>query len=470
MPLLVVAFALAHVGPAIGANLGWSQEIPPRSTGGSEVLAQAVACPSAAQCTAVDTQGQEVTFDPRSPELPQPIKIDWGNALAAIACPSASQCTAVDNEGNQLTFDPAAPGAVSPSPASQVSLIGVACLSAIECVGVGNPQNTAVTFDPLAPTGWKTLAIEERDGLGAVSCPAATQCTATTYGHEVTFNPQTGGGGSGLVPMGSEAEEPLHGVACPSVTQCTVVAFGGDEITFDPSTPSGAKTSPLGISDPWGVACPSAEQCTAVGQFGTSTFDPLESERLPLVRDTGGGFVSSIACPEPTQCTTVAEDEETTFDPQPEPALAETPLPPPPVEASHEAPETIVVKGSPLSALRSQIALAMDATVAVHGDRAEIPARCLGTAPCSVQLALGSDVRAGSIARGAAARTLLIGSARSAIPAGQRAEIAVELTPAGVHLLRTHHGRIAAKLTINGLGGAAVIHATEMLRLSLVAR
>ena len=46
LPLAVV-LGLGHGGAALGAGLGWSQEVPAGSTGGSAVRADAVACPDA---------------------------------------------------------------------------------------------------------------------------------------------------------------------------------------------------------------------------------------------------------------------------------------------------------------------------------------------------------------------------------------------------------------------------------------
>jgi len=449
---LAVALGLGHAGSALGAGLGWSPEIPAGSTGGSTVRADAVACPDAMQCTAVDSQGQEVTFNPMQPGAAEPSKIDWGNALAGVACPSISQCTAVDNHGGQFTFDPAAPAGVGTWPASDVSLFAVACASTTKCVGVGNPQDTAVTFDPTGPPPSLTLPIEKVNGLGAVSCPTVSQCTATTLGAEITFDP-TSPGSAALVPISSGGW--IHGVACPTVRQCTAVEFGGQQITFNPSAPTGAKATPIGISAPWGVACPSTEQCTAVGDFGTSTFDPLNPERPPLLNGTGGGFASAIACPQLTQCTIVAGDEETTFDPQVE-------LKPNVVVKPESTPEP-----SP-SETGSRINLPRHATVAVSRGRAVIPIRCVGDAPCSIELALGSSPRAVTVAR-TVEYPVLMGAAQRTIAAGKNAKVGITLSGAGLRLLHAHRGPVSARLVVNGRGGSALIHASGSVRLRLTA-
>ena len=111
--------SIAAAAPAMQAPLGWGQ-IPPGSTGGSETLASAVACPSTSQCTVVDTQGQQVTFNPTEPGHPFATTIDLDNALAGVACPSSSPCTAVDNQGQQVTFAPIEPPAALEAPATPI--------------------------------------------------------------------------------------------------------------------------------------------------------------------------------------------------------------------------------------------------------------------------------------------------------------------------------------------------------------
>jgi hypothetical protein len=462
LSLLAAGLILLPGGIASAASLDWSAEVSPESTGGSAVRADALACPSTAQCTAVDTQGQENTFDPQQPAPPEPTTIDWGSALSGVACPSIAQCTAVDNHGGQFTFDPAAPAVVGTWPASAVSLFAVACASTTECVGVGNPQNTAVMFDPMGPPSSITLPIEQLDGLGAVSCPAASQCTATTLGSEITFDPAVPDNAA-LVPISSEGS--IHAVACPTPTQCTAVEFDGQEITFNPSAPTGPKAIPIGISAPWGVACPSTEQCTAVGEFETSTFDPLDPERPPLLNGTGGGFASAIACPQLTQCTIVAGDEETTFDPQiePKPSVAVEPnLPGQPKSRT-----TVISPGSgPGEA--SRIGLPRGTAVIVSRGRAVIPIRCSGDASCSIELALGSSPRAATVAR-TVGYPVPMGSAQRTIAGGKDAKVGIVLSGAGIRLLHAHHGRVSAQLVVNGRGGSVLIHASKSVQLRLTA-
>jgi hypothetical protein len=169
----------------------------------------AVACPTSSQCTAVDAAGQETTFDPTAPGAAGasvPVLIDPATAgapvgsLTGLACPTAGQCTAVDSAGREATFDPAAPGAPSPAiiypsglasanpfAASSNTLDAVACPSAGQCTAVGYERE--LTFDPAAPGSPKPVTIAA-ESSSAVACPESSRCTAIDpIGQEITFDP-----------------------------------------------------------------------------------------------------------------------------------------------------------------------------------------------------------------------------------------------------------------------------------------
>ncbi len=86
---------------------------------------RSLACPSVSQCTAVDSKGQAVTFNPTIPGAPTPTAVDTPNFLLSIACPSLSQCTAVDDRGQQVTFNPTSLG--TPSPVTLDAAAAPAC-------------------------------------------------------------------------------------------------------------------------------------------------------------------------------------------------------------------------------------------------------------------------------------------------------------------------------------------------------
>ena len=63
-----------------------------------------------ATARAVDNSGYEITLKPWDPgfqEEAAPRTASDRNSLTSVACPSLSQCTAIDNEGREVTFDPA---------------------------------------------------------------------------------------------------------------------------------------------------------------------------------------------------------------------------------------------------------------------------------------------------------------------------------------------------------------------------
>ncbi len=469
LSLLAAGLVLVPAGTASADSLGWSAEVPPESTGGSAIRADALACPSTAQCTAVDTQGQEDTFDPQQPNPPEPVTIDWGSALSGIACPSTSQCTAVDNHGNEFTFNPQEPAALTSRRTSSVSLFKVACVSASDCVAVGNPQDAAVVFDPLEPVESINLPIEETDGLSAVSCPTSSQCTATTLGNEITFDPLETGApehGQELVPLDSGGW--IGGVACPTSSQCTAVEDEGAAITFDPSSPLTRETVAIGTYS-WGVACPSSEQCTAVGEAEAVTFDPLDLGSALIPNDSGGGFSSAVACPSLTQCTIVAGDQETTFDPQRPPAEAPGPAG---SGASEEADGSAQAGGvarqefSIARTARSLIRSSPGSVLKVSHGRTAISLQCVGQSACQVEVTLLSGQPGG--AAEASSDVGSLARARRTIPAHQSCGISIALTRSGLGQLRAHRGRVGARLVIDGMAGAAPIHLNRAV--SLVVR
>jgi hypothetical protein len=107
-------YAVLCAWPAlVRAQSIWSSPIAVQTGGGQPLTA--VSCPSgvAAQCTAVDFSGREVTFDPGAPGAPTPSPVDAGFIDEAIACPAQTQCTEVDAGGRKVTFDPKSGGNVT---------------------------------------------------------------------------------------------------------------------------------------------------------------------------------------------------------------------------------------------------------------------------------------------------------------------------------------------------------------------
>lgn len=159
---------------------------------GNDVL-ESVACPSGSECVAVDSHGNEFTFDPTAPGTPSAVNIDGTGWLTAVACPSASQCTALDRAGRIVTFDPSSPGATTAAViAGRDVPTALACPSVSGCVAVDG-AGRAITFDPMAPRRADATTIDAEGALTAVACASARLCVAVdSAGRELTW---TGGDG-----------------------------------------------------------------------------------------------------------------------------------------------------------------------------------------------------------------------------------------------------------------------------------
>jgi hypothetical protein len=194
----------------------------PATIDGSQYL-RAVACPSVSQCTAVDNNEHEITFDPAAPGNPAAVTVDQPRFCGShcvklgyvdgIACPSVAQCTAIDDTDREVTFNPTAPGKPTPTnlPAIShtanplvLSLPSVTCPSVSQCIAI--EEGGEITFDPNALGSPTPTTIDSGVWLRDVACPSSSQCTAVeeacpwvtaTLGcatveepcGEVTFNP-----------------------------------------------------------------------------------------------------------------------------------------------------------------------------------------------------------------------------------------------------------------------------------------
>jgi len=319
---LVACCCLLCGAPAIAAaRLAWSPTLAIAEHDGAAL--NAVACPAADLCVAVDNSGGEVTFDPQRPGVPAPTTIDPGSLVAptnpgvkAVACPSTTQCTAVDGAGGEVTFDPADPG--KPKRVSidgSTPLRSIACPLVAECVAVDGDAD-AITFDPMVPGSAKTSALDLYPIR--VVCPAATQCTAVDgYGYEVTFDPRhVGRTKSVLIDV---QDNSLPGLACLSRARCVAVDVTGAELTFDPDDPGTPKSS---IVDPSGhvrwLTCSGSAQCLVVDNSGQEvTFDPDDPSVSSADRiDATGDGLYGVTCSSIAQCVAVDRDGgEVTFDP-----------------------------------------------------------------------------------------------------------------------------------------------------------
>ena len=294
-----------------------------KSAGGDEIGQTTglsdIACPALTSCTAVDGNGQKVTFDPGSPGTPSIVRIDAGNQLVAVSCALQTACTAID-QSQQVTFDPVAPGHPKPTPVFTgfgIGLAGLACPLPTRCVAVR--ASSELTFNPRSPGKPKQKTIDPVSDIGIsdVVCPSATRCVAVDgNGGEVLFDPRTGKPVKPAVFISEGAQ--FEAVSCPSERQCTIVDNDGGMLTFNPSTgkkiAAATIDSAVGLNAPSGdssnnldgVACPTATLCAAVDTLGNAvTFNPRSKHAAKQQAIDPGNSLAAVACPSSTECVAV---------------------------------------------------------------------------------------------------------------------------------------------------------------------
>jgi hypothetical protein len=154
--------------------------------------AQALACPSTAQCTALGQLGDVQTFDPENnhriavvAEIDRPlnhISADAGAQVNAIACASTQTCVAVDTLGNQVNFDPH-----SQKAGTAFHIDGDHNVSTIACA---QGRCTAGDWDGNVLTGtprsrqWSSTHLQLAGRITSIACADSRACVATdNVGH-----------------------------------------------------------------------------------------------------------------------------------------------------------------------------------------------------------------------------------------------------------------------------------------------
>lgn len=332
------------------AAFSWSApvEIAPHDGQGPAPLFAHVACPAVTQCTALNDDGDEATFDPASPGAPTLVPMTARLALGGggeLSCPSTAQCTVIDSNGQEITFNPSAPGQPMPVTVdTRGSLIWLVCPTTVTCTAVDD-DNRAITFDPQHPKASAITLVPGEHDVGGLACGSASQCTATTSEGAVTFDPATATV-LARISVGTTLKAGNRPLACPSSEQCTVgenvLQNGNEEVggvtTIDPLT--GRVIADVTIVAPRiiaSIACATERQCTAVSDSEQITLDPAapgsrttSSLGAAIAAEDSGAIteLAAVACPAATQCTAVGA-QPVTFNPT--------------IDAGHAAPTGAIV-------------------------------------------------------------------------------------------------------------------------------
>ena len=321
--------------------------------GGSTSI-QAISCPSANFCAAVDEVGNVLTStDPRGGGAWTSAIIDTGsgqfglgNRLTGVSCPSANFCAAVDEVGNVLTSTDPSAGSVAWTKSlidSGVGLLGISCPSTSFCAAVDQDGGILTSTDPTGgAVEWTRTPIDATSNmLSTISCPSANFCAAADeVGNVFTSTDPTGG-----ATTWAKVEVNLGGfssISCPSANFCAAVggALGGTLF---------ASTDPTGDAKTWkavdfpdysvivGVSCPSADVCAVVGflyGFGilATVTDPTGASASWTVDEANmgefaAGAINGVSCPLTNFCAAVDDDGNlfTAAQPPPPTVSAVTP-------------------------------------------------------------------------------------------------------------------------------------------------
>jgi hypothetical protein len=338
----------------------------------SELLA--VSCPAAAACTAA---GSEID----SSQTSVPLAERWngttwrvqavpgptgavGSGFSGLSCSSPAACTAVGSYGNASGNSELLAEAwngrawsiqATPAPAgsTQSEFLAVSCTVAAACTAVGATETggagragsgsgmTVSLAERWNGSTWRIQATpvvgrSVGTGFAAVSCSAATACTAAgSYETASRLTRPTAAAWGGkswhrqATPSraGASLGSVLDGLSCPSPRACTAVGsgntaslgttlaerWGGTRWRIQPTPlPAGAVEAAFGA-----VSCSSPRSCTAVG----NAFIPGQREvalaerwsgghwavqRLPKApKGAQGSQLSAVSCPAADRCVAV---------------------------------------------------------------------------------------------------------------------------------------------------------------------
>ena len=236
----------------------WTAERTPKLPGGTNSFLRGVSCTSAASCTAVgdySAGAKDVTLAERwngtawtVEPTPNPPGAR-GSFLYGVSCATARSCTAVGDfinrasaqqtlaehwNGTRWSIQPAA----SPPAGRQGGLMAVSCAAATACTAVGLSLNSSGASLTLAEswngTAWSVRPTPDVPGaqlnsLAAVSCTAPAACTAVgndspNAGSTLTLAEMWNGSAWSIRPTPHSpgaAHSYLTAVSCTSATACT---------------------------------------------------------------------------------------------------------------------------------------------------------------------------------------------------------------------------------------------------------
>ena len=301
-------------GSSVSTTIHWDGtkwSTVPSPAGGSLT---AVACTSAADCSAVGTYG----FEPMLAQhwngttwsiVAIPTPVPPYDVLAAVTCRNSGDCWAVGHfDLREADFDngliehwngtswAVVPDGHTASDQHLQRLVGVACQSANRCFAVGD-ENYQDFEHTLVMHNWngnhwtqvipRTPVGSRRNGLSGVAC-VATTCFAVGYyqvdGRYGSLVERWDGARWSQVSSPNPKNyrsAPLEAIACSAPSTCIAVGYAdvnGSPLSVMAQRWNGHEWSRMSIAGPRGatsstlsgVACAKASDCVAVGAYASS--------------------------------------------------------------------------------------------------------------------------------------------------------------------------------------------------------
>ena len=280
----------ADGGGLLYQNGSWPNPQKATSIDGTSTLKD-ISCSSNSFCAATDNAGNVVVYDDGIWEAPQAVDAA-GHSMPGISCWSDGNCVAVDTAGNAYV-DSNGTWSGSAHSVDNVKLVGVSCPSSSLCVAIDKTGN-AVTFDPTAYVGATSASIDSNP-LTSISCVSNTACVAVDdAGGAVVFN------GTWSAPSTVSAYS-LSSVSCTSSISCVAVDADGNSWTY-----SGAAWSSVSIDSTTeldSVSCSSSTFCTAIDAQGNAI--TLNGSSWSTTHVDGQTVTEAVSCPTTTLCIAV---------------------------------------------------------------------------------------------------------------------------------------------------------------------
>ena len=251
--------------------------------------------------------------------------------LVGVSCATSAACVAVGTVARAWNGTAWANLAFARPPgASNIVLGAVSCTAASACMAVGRYDDASGALRPLAESWdgstWHLVAVAEPAGatnitLGGVSCTAASTCMAVgsyddTSGTAVTLAESWNGTNwSVLTTLNPDSNGNFfNAVSCTAASSCTAVGSGGNRPlaeAWNGTAWSQEPTPGSGFGPLLSVSCTAASACAAVGSVGTHAQAGIWNgtawtmQRLPVPTGSNEAALNGVACTGPGECTAV---------------------------------------------------------------------------------------------------------------------------------------------------------------------